>query len=484
MIIDLLSQYSVKASGDQNIATLENMYLEEEQKNPLRQDPRAAVGDEYQLTAYPTPGLVTFCTTGEANVRALCEHNEITYCVAGNKFGSIDSSGTFAQLGSNLTTSSGFAKIVAITGSSDTNNQLVIIDGTNGYSYNLGTSTATFPIADADFPQTCSDIIALDDYIIYQKNSSIVFGLSDVSDSLTYAALDFSSKLRKSDKIGAISDLNGELWLLGTKTAEVHIDTGNSDFQFERRPDVFLEQGIAAQRTLCKAASTLLYLGKNLNGGYGIAQIDHYDAKVISPKSIMTLIGGMTTISDAFAYGHAPKGGHEFYSLTFPTENKTIELDMSNGAWTIRSSYISSTYGRFLGNCHAFCYNKSLIGDYNSGLVYYQDAATYTENGTAIRRRFISPHIYSEGKLIECRYLQIDLQTNVGSNKTFTLEMSNDHGNSWSTVGTYTVPTAGDGQIRVPALGTSVVFTFRITTTDNFKFVIRGFQGNFTQAEW
>ena len=120
-------------------------------------------------------------------------------------FGSVSSGGTFTQLGSNLNTSTGFAKIVSITGSSDTNNQLVIIDGTNGYTYNIGTSTATFPISDGDFPQTAVDVVTLDDYIIYLKSNSIVFGLSVVSDSTSYAALDFASKLRLPDKIIVLS---------------------------------------------------------------------------------------------------------------------------------------------------------------------------------------------------------------------------------------------------------------------------------------
>jgi len=483
MILDLLTQYTVKSSTDQNQATLENMFLEEEQKTPLRQDPRAYIQDEYQLTAYPTFGLTTFSTTGESNVRALYNHNETLYAVAGNKFGSVNSGGTFSQLGSNLNTSSGYAKIVSITGGSNTNNQLVIIDGTNGYSYNTGSSTGEFPIADSDFPDTASDITTLDDYVIVLQNSSISYQLNTVSDSLTWSALDFASKTRKPDKIVGIHVVGGELMLLGNTTGEVWINTGNVSFPLERRPDVFIEQGLAAKRSLVVVAGVLMYLGQSRTGGYGIVQVENYIPKVVSTKAIMNLINSFSTVSDAIAYGYA-KDGNEFYEITFPTADKTLTLNVSNGSWTIRNSNISGTYGRFKADCAAFCYGKCLIGDSQSGVIFTQDNAVYTENGTAIRRRFVTPNIYLEGMYFTINYLQIDVQSNVGSSKTFLLEMSLDRGNTWSTVGTYTVPTAGDNRIRIDALGGSNVFTFRITTTDNYKFVIRGFLADVTVGAW
>ncbi len=480
MLLDLLNQYSIKSATDINGSTLINMFLEEEQRTGQTQN---HVQDKYKLSAYPTFGLVTFCTTGETVVRALYEHNDVLYAVAGNKFGSINSGGSFTQIGSNLSTSTGFAKIKAITGGSNTNNQLMIIDGTNGYTYNLNSLVATFPISDGDFPQTATDITTLDDYAIVLNNSSITYNISGVSDTTLWSALDFASKTRQPDKIVAITTLNGELWLLGSKTCEVWIDTGAASFPIERRPDVFLEEGVVAKQSVAIVGNTLMYLAKSRTGGYAVVQVENYIPKVASTKAIMYLLNSFTTVSDAIAYGYA-KDGHEFYEITFPTDNKTLVLDVSNGSWVERTSNISSTYGRFLGNCSAFCYGKSFIGDSQSGVIYTQSNSTYTENGTAIRRRFVSPHIYEGGNNITINYLQIDVQTNVGSSKTFLLEKSVDHGTTWTTVGTYTVPTSGSGRIRVPALGTSPVITFRITTTDNFKFVLLGFQADITVGAW
>lgn len=465
--IDFLNQTTPAKSTDQNQSKLENMYLEEDESV-------SAITGEYKKVAYPMPGLTTFCDTTQSNVRAIIEQNDIIYTVAGNKLYSIASNGTKTELGT-LNTSTGFAKIVSITGGSDTNNQLVIIDGTNGYYYNLGTGTGEFPIADTDFPQTATDITAQDDYVIVEKAGSISYFISNISDGKTWEALDFASKFRKADKLMAIVSSKAELWLLGTKTVEVWTNTGNANFPFERRSDVFIEEGCAARSSVIIAANRLLYLSKSLNGGYKIVVIDNYEPSTISTKAINTAINNLTTPSDCKATAYA-KDGHEFVDFTFVTDNVTYTLDLGTGAWLTHSSAVSS-YGRFLGRCHAFCYGKNLIGDYNSGIIYEMSSSIYTENGTAIRRRIVSPPLYLEGKRIFISRLQIDVQTNIGSNKTFDLEMSTDRGNTWELIDTYTVPTSGDGQIYTTSLGSAFCFLFRITTTMDAKFCILGFQG-------
>lgn len=483
MLLDILNQYSPSKSPDEMQSELINMYLEADKAasgtNTYEQSESVAgIKGKYRLVAYPTFGLDVFCDTGKANVRAIYEQNEVLYVVAGNTFYSINSSGVKTSLGT-LNTSTGFAKIEAITGGIDTNNQLVIIDGTNGYQYNIGTAVATFPITDIDFNQTSDDMTAQDDYFITKSLNSMSFYLSNLSDGTSWDALDFGSKFRKADRIVAIKSHKGELWLIGSKTTEVWTNTGNALFPFERRSDIFIEIGCAAARSVVIAGDSLIYLAKSRTGGYGVAIISGYEPLVVSTKSIMYQFSQLTTTSDCIAYAYA-KDGHEFVDFTFPTDNKTFTLDLVNNQWHLRQSYISSTYGRFLGNCHAFCYGKSLIGDFNSGKIYTQSSSTYTENGTAIRRRYTSPPVYSGGNMIYMHRLQIDMQSNIGNNKTFLLELSRDRGQTWETVDTYTVPTSGLDQIYTTSLGAARTFTFRITTTDNFNFTMLGFQAELT----
>src|SRR5258708_1072508 len=162
MLIDLLNSHNPSKSTDNNPSQLSNMYLEEDKNFSTQYYPAVSNHKgKYNVVAYPTPGLDLFCDTGKANVRALYTLNDVMYVVAGNTFYTVNSSGTKTSLGT-LNTSSGFAKIRAITGGIDTNNQLLIIDGTNGYTYNTGTSIATFPITDVNFPQTATDVTTQD----------------------------------------------------------------------------------------------------------------------------------------------------------------------------------------------------------------------------------------------------------------------------------------------------------------------------------
>src|SRR6266702_6814805 len=161
MLLDLMDQSWPSESTDENQASLTNMYLEQDMGK-----------GKYKIIALPTPGLTLFCDTGQANVRDLYTLNNVLYGIAGNQFGTINSSGVWTQLGT-LNTSSGRAKIRAITGAVDNNHQIAMIDGTNGYIYNIGTAASQFPIASANFPQTASDIENQDDYIIVSLNNSM-----------------------------------------------------------------------------------------------------------------------------------------------------------------------------------------------------------------------------------------------------------------------------------------------------------------------
>lgn len=123
-VIQLLVQSDPNKSVDENSAALINMYLAGNSSQ-----------GKYELNAMPTPGLTTFSTIASP-VRALYEEHGLVYAIGGNKFYSIASNGTATQLGT-LSTSSGFAKIRGI------NQEILIIDGTAGYVWNIGTATFT-----------------------------------------------------------------------------------------------------------------------------------------------------------------------------------------------------------------------------------------------------------------------------------------------------------------------------------------------------
>lgn len=497
MLLDCITQESPNQAKDQNRCHLQNFYMEEEQTTKLSQYPYQFTKDppkgEYKYVLYPTPGLTLWVTLPTSPVRAMIEQDGVNYAVSGNTLYSIGSDGTITALAT-LNTSTGPVKMVAITGGIDSNNQLIMIDGTNGYSYNIGTATADFPIADPSFPQTARDIITIDDVVVALPSDSMGYYYSDPADSTTWSALSFESKYGQPDRITALSAYMDNLWTIGTKTTQVWTDVGiggiSQTAQFQKTPGLWAEVGCIAQTVQSTAViiqGSLTFLGRTRHGGYQIIQFGAptqsvYAAENIATKPIMELINSFSTVLDAFAYGYE-KNGHSFYEITFPTANVTLTYDDSNFSWLVRSSYINGAYGKFLGSCQSFCYEKNLIGDSQSGNIYYQDSTNNTENGTPIQRQFVSSHIYLGGNYFSVNYLQIDVETNIG-NGTFLLEVSQDHGQTWTTVNTYTIPTSGSQIIRVPSLGGGRVFTLRLTTTSNVPLTILGFQADVSPSVW
>lgn len=463
--LDVLSEDYPDKSIDQNSARLVNMYLEPGQVRSK---------GKYKIVAYPMPGYTQFANTLESNIRTMVEYNGSLYVVTGNKFGVISNLGVFTQLGSNLSTSSGFARIRVITGGSDINNQIMIIDGTNGYSYNLDTSVATFPISDVDFPQTAVDMTSQDDYILVADHSSIQYNLSNLADTLTWGALDFASKISYPDNLVGLESYKKRIFLHGNASTEVVYNSGNASFPFESVSDVFLNYGLvsATSKLVCK---DIYYFLGVCEGGYGFYSVDPtFNPKPISSFVQETALQQMTTLSDCVAYKYA-WDGHYFIDWVFPTENVTMTYDTTTGAWI---EHQSGTSGRFIGNCAAACYGKVLIGDYNSGKIYYLSDNLYQDNGSDITRTIVTPPLYYNGRRIFLHRLQIDVETNVGANKSFTLEMSTDGGRTYSTIDTYVIPSDATTQIYTSSLGSAYDFRFRISSTMNAKFIVLGIIGH------
>lgn len=481
-LLDLLNQEYPSRSLDQNQSQLINMYLELDKSK-----------GKYQIIALPTPGLTLIGDTGQANVRTVFNHNGTLYAIAGNQFGTMASNGTWTQIGPNLSTSSGNVRLKVMAGGADSNNQIVFIDGTNGYSYNVGTNTATFPIADGNFPQTAIDIASQDDYILAANRNSIKFNQSNLSDSLTWNSLNFANKISQADDLVAILSHESKVWLMGSKTSEIWYNSGAATFPWAKDTTVFLHYGCMAAATVIENQNYLMLWGVNKNGGYTCYQtlprIYFYNPAPVSPQPIDFLVNSFSVVSDAYSYLWE-KNGHQVYETTFPTGGytfcydvpRTNQSDTNLGAWFLRQSG-TSVPSVFRGSSSCFWNGMSVIGDSQSGKIYYQDDTNFTENGSPILRQFVTPPIYKSGLRVFLNRLQIDVETGIGSNKTFTLEKSMDNGNTWSLVNTYTVGNKGTRIIENRLGSSRFGILLRIKTTMNAKFILLGFQAEIDIGE-
>ena len=465
MRLNFLNQsYETKAS-DQNLSSLINMYLVEDQSQ-----------GKYPVIAYPTPGLTVFNSGSGSVVRGMYEQAGVLYAVVDNKFYSYNSAGTRTERGT-LTTSTGLVYFAGLI------DEILIVDGTNGYHYTISTTTFQSPLTDGDFPQTATSIANLDEFGIATITSSNQYQISAVGNGASWSAADIATVSGSPDNLVRAFINRRELWFFGENTTEIWFNSGAS-FPFERIQGIFIEYGLAARASIGKGDGTIFFLGQNTSGGLNIIKMDGYIPQVISNRAIAYQINTYTTTSDAVGFVYQQEG-HEFYVLTFPTEAKTWVYDLSTQLWHERQSYVSAAYTRWLPNCYAYAYGKHLVGAYNSGTIYQLSTTTYTENGTAIRRRLVTHPFHTDNeKRYTINKFQLVFESAVAASPEFDLEVSRNGGRTYSTAVTKNLGSTTDYGKRIiyDRLGQCRSCAFRVTTTMNAKCIILGAQADLTMS--
>lgn len=448
----------------QNPQELVNWYLEDD---PL--------GGKDKFILRPTPGLKSFGTmgTGVDQIRGMIEHRGVLYVVGDNTFYSVDSTGTETSRGT-LNTTSGLVRLAA------SNDQIMCVDGTNGYIYTISTTGFT-EITDADFIATPVDVTYQDGFFIVISNTDHKFYLSAINDGESWDALDFASATADPDYLVAVKSDHREIWLFGNKTTEIWFNSGNVDFTFERRPGVLMHKGCTAKNSVTRTDNSLYWLGKDETNNNVVIRAEGYTPRVISSRAVSQAIDGYSTVDDAVGFAYR-QGNHEFYVLTFPTEQKTWVYDSSLDQWHERDSLINEEYKRWRPNCYAFAYGKHIVGDFNSGELYEIDNDTYTDAGNPIRRKRVSSHVNQNNYFISMYNFCLDMEPGVGidsgqgSDPQVLLRVSKDGGHTWGNEMWRSMGAAGvyNRRIKWDALGAARNWTFEITVTDPVNAVILG----------
>lgn len=353
-------------------------------------------------------------------------------------------------------------------------NEIGIVDGVSGYIYDQDADTFT-EITDPDFPAGCKTITYQDGYFICPKPDSGGYAISAINDGLTWDTLDFGSSEASPDVlIAAISDRRS-LYLLGAKTVEIHQNTGNAAFPFERITGAIIPTGLAAWASAQIFDNSLVWLGVDEQGRGVVWRIDGFNAVRISTQAIETRIASAADFSESYAWVYHQKG-HIFYCLQIKGLDTTLVYDGSTRQWHERSyrNKVLSRNEQHRGAYHIFFGQKNLIGDRESGAIYELSDAFLSDNGDEIHRKRVAPHIFNEGQEIAHRELLLAFAPGVGTvtgqgqDPHVMLRYSNDGGYTWSHE--RRVPIGKMGQYKNKArfmrLGQAVDRVYEITITD------------------
>ncbi len=370
---------------------------------------------------YATPGLEVWKSMGVGEVRGLWEaSNSVLFAVCSAGFFKIVGNTDPVLIGSISTTS-------GIVSMRDNGNDLILVDGTSGYLYDLEDESFS-EIADEDFPKGCKNVAYIDGYYIVQRPGEQEFMISGINDGTTWDALDLGTAEGKPDPLVVPFDDHRELWLFGTQSTEVFYNSGNVDFPFERISGAFIEHGCASPYAVAKIDNSVFWLSSDTNGTGMVYRANGYQPVRVSTHAMEAEFESYGDLSDARAFAYQ-EDGHSFYCLIFPAVGKCWTYDAATGAWHERASWIDGDFIRWRANCCVFHNNMMLVGDYQNGNIYRMSMGINTENGEPKHwlRSFRVPN--DENKLHSYSSVEIDMEK--GGSDVVQIRYSNDGGVSW-----------------------------------------------------
>ena len=301
----------------------------------------------------------------------------------GNIYKITDSNGTYTNVTGD-TLSVGNKVIFANYGSA-----LYMANG--GRIVKLGTTGTTAYLSDPDAPYDVSHVAVLDKYLIANDEDSETLYFSNVGTPDDWDG-DFASAEARPDYNVALGVSDLELMLLGESTLEVWRDDGSTPFIREMQG--FVQSGSVAAQSFQFCADFWMWLDENSR----VVRLNGRTAEPVS-NTLNKYVQTFGSTEDAEAE-FMLVGGHPFYILQFPTEDKTIAVDLQNFSWAEWAHWDLTTamYQRYLGRCSCYApiWGLSLVGDRQNGIVYMANDSYADDNSSMIRTLIRTPHINHE----------------------------------------------------------------------------------------
>lgn len=431
-----------------------------------------------------THGSTVLVTPKVGEVRGGIEYNGLAYFVVGDTLYEVNSGGSATSRGT-INTSSGRVSMADNGVRAGANQQIMIVDGTDGWIYDNTTQTLT-EITDTDFVSTES-VVFLDGYFVFAQKDSDRFWITSLYDGTAIDENDFATAEGDPDTLQAVATDRRDLFLFGKNTLEVWYNSGDSDNTFQRYQGGSTQTGLASPYAVSRFDNTIAWLTQNKRGNRMVAMMgEGYSPRYISTPEVNYRLSTYTTYEDAFSYVYQHEG-HEFFCLTFPAHKVTEVYDASTQRWHQRGHTINGIFpNRERYNCHVFAFGKHLFGDLSNGNIYQLDASVGTIDSTRIPRERVTPIVTDEEKRSRISSFQLDMQEGIGDPNVATdtsmwLSYSKDGGHTFSNEIERSMGDAGEYDRRViwRRLGQARNWIFRLRTWSPNPMVLKGAYARF-----
>lgn len=356
-------------------------------------------GARSRLSLMPDPGCRLLATIGDGPHRApMINWKGKLYGISGSKLFSSTAGGATLNHGS-IGSSQG--RVVMAGG----RNQLVMVDGQNGYVWD-GMSIAT--ITDGSFFAGSTHVAYLDGFFIFHKDNQ--YQISALEDATSISSLDFRSAEGDSDDIAAVVANAQDLYLIGTRTTEVHYNSGSSEnVPFRPYNNNVIRWGTIAPYSVSEGPPGVVFVAQTDAGGSAVVLINGLQAQVISDVDIEWQIESMTTVQDAYGWIYQ-QAGRWWYQLTFPSERRTFVYGFESKLWHERQTYGK---GRHRAASHGFIGGTHIVGDFETGSLYELSMSTYLDGSLPIIRDRYTPTMHANGDVLT--FDEVTLLFNTGS---------------------------------------------------------------------
>ncbi len=374
------------------------------------------------------PGKRLFSSGLASAVRGSIGFNGLIYAVESNKLVSIDSAGAVTVLGS-LATSTGRVSMSqnGLLSAGIGGNQVMVVDGVNGYVYNVVTAVfTTIAGGTGGFPVTPQQIEYSDGYFIV-TNGTMSASASNLYDGTTWNALATTPVQSASDNVQGLLNLHEQLFFIKQYTSEVYYNNGTATavgFPYSRMQGAVIDYGAVTPWTIARGNNSAFFLANERDGDgntcfVGVVELSGYTPTPITPPSIVYKMSKSTDLTQCFGFCYSAEG-HTFYQITNPVDDWTFVYDTTTQMWHERSTANNAddSVHRDRANCYVNAFGLNLVGDVYSGNLYEVNSKFNTDCGMPIICEQITQHLI-DGQTLDDLFvdeLQIDMEVGVGRN--------------------------------------------------------------------
>lgn len=447
--------------------------------------------DRTQFALIARPGLVTFVnnlTASGSPSRGMWTVNSLTTPLLFTVHGSTLLAITFAGAVSTIGTLSSTAGDVFFA---DDGRYLVLVDGTNGYWYDMSVGGPLNVITDGNFTTSPGMVAWQDQYFIVTSANSRQFQMSQISPSVSPAVwpanqINFAASGSGSLK-GCISN-HGILHLFGDVYTEFWQNAGTADFPFALIPGAASEFGLVSPASLTKFDGAVTGLFTNKLGAMQVAQIQGFNLKPLSDQDMESIFTAYTTVANAKSMAFNI-GSHPHYVITFPSMTQTWAYDKSSNIW---AEWQDTNNTQYTGLKFAAFQNKLVTSDRSNGTLYFIDAGTFTDAGAQFGMEVWTKHLWEDDKYIGVSQVQVDIEAGSGlsvgqgSAPVMDLQVSKDGGNTFASVGFASMGPIGGYAVRLiwNTLGAARDWIFKLRSTEPIHRVITGASATLQKASF